>query len=119
MGEAARPRPGFGEGPLSRAAALVYTLIVVELLLLATTLPGLVPLVLLARDVSNAPLAALCLLPLGPALSAALYALHGVHQLAHAFQRVVFALNGNDDAIGRAQAAATSHARRSARAKVS
>jgi hypothetical protein len=76
MGEAARPRPGFGEGPLSRGAALVYTLIVVELLLLATALPGLVPLVLLARDVSNAPLAALCLLPLGPALSAALYALH-------------------------------------------
>jgi hypothetical protein len=76
MGEAARPRPGFGEGPLSRAAALVYSLVVVELLLLATTLPGLVPLVLLARDVSNAPLAALCLLPLGPALSAALYALH-------------------------------------------
>ncbi|AWS43412.1 DUF624 domain-containing protein [Streptosporangium sp. 'caverna'] len=66
----------FGEGPLSRASALVYTLLVVELLLLTATLPGLVGLVLLDRDAANVPLAALCLLPAGPALSAALYALH-------------------------------------------
>lgn len=66
----------FGEGPLSRASALVYTLLVVELLLLATTVPGLAGLVLLERDPGNVPLAALCLLPAGPALSAALYALH-------------------------------------------
>ncbi|MEU8002463.1 hypothetical protein AB0B66_14975 [Catellatospora sp. NPDC049111] len=66
----------FGHGVLSRAAALVYTLLVVELLLLLTTLPGLVPLVLLARDTSNIPLYAACALPLGPAVSAALYALH-------------------------------------------
>jgi hypothetical protein len=66
----------FGEGPLSRAAARVYTVLVVELLLLATAAPGLVPLVLLDRDASNAPLAAICALPLGPAVSAALYALH-------------------------------------------
>jgi uncharacterized membrane protein YesL len=65
----------FGEGPLSRAAALLYTLLVVEILLLATTAPGLIPLVLLDRDTSNLPLAAGCALPLGPALSAALYAL--------------------------------------------
>jgi hypothetical protein len=68
--------PRFGEGPLSRAAALVYTLLVVELLFLATTLPGLIGLVLLDRDAGNVPLAALCLLPVGPALSAGLYALH-------------------------------------------
>ncbi|SDJ26257.1 Protein of unknown function, DUF624 [Nonomuraea maritima] len=66
----------FGTGTLSRAAALVYSLLVVELLLLLTTVPGLVGLVLLNRDPSNVPLAAVCLLPLGPALSAATYALH-------------------------------------------
>lgn len=66
----------FGEGPLSRAAALVYHLLVIELLFLATSVPGLVLLVLLARDPSNLPLVAVCALPLGPALSAALYALH-------------------------------------------
>ncbi len=65
----------FGEGPLSRASALIYTLLVVELALLLTTLPGLLPLMLLTRDASNLPLAALCLLPAGPALSAAFYAL--------------------------------------------
>lgn len=68
-------RRHFGEGPLARAAALVYTLLVVEVLLLAAALPGLVPLLLLDRDASNIPLAAACALPLGPALSAALYAL--------------------------------------------
>ncbi|MEV4296358.1 hypothetical protein [Microbispora rosea] len=66
----------FGQGPLSRASALVYTLLVVELLVLATTLPGLIGLVLLDRDAANVPLAAVCALPAGPALSAALYALH-------------------------------------------
>jgi uncharacterized membrane protein YesL len=66
----------FGEGPLSRAAAFVYTLLVVELLFALTTAPGLVLLVLLDSDASNIPLAAACALPVGPALSAALYALH-------------------------------------------
>ena len=70
------PARTFGEGPLSRAAALVYHLLIVELLLLATSAPGLVPLMLLDRHPSNLPLAALCALPLGPALSAGLYALH-------------------------------------------
>jgi hypothetical protein len=69
--------PGqFGTGPLARAAALVYTLLVVEFLLLAAAAPGLVALLLLRRDASNLPLAAACLVPAGPALSAALYALH-------------------------------------------
>lgn len=66
----------FGTGPLARIAALVHTLLAVELLMLATTAPGLVLLVLLDRDLSNLPLAAACALPIGPALSAALYALH-------------------------------------------
>jgi hypothetical protein len=65
----------FGTGPLSRAAALIYTLLVVNLLTLAAALPGLVPLALLSRDVSNLPLVALCLVPVGPALSASVYAL--------------------------------------------
>ena len=65
----------FGEGPLSRAAALIYTLLVVEGLLVLTAAPGLVVLVLLDRDASNLPLVALCALPVGPALSAAVYAL--------------------------------------------
>ncbi|GAA4450362.1 DUF624 domain-containing protein [Phytohabitans houttuyneae] len=71
---AARQRH-FGNGPLSQGAALVYTLLVVEVLVLLTSLPGLVPLVLLSADSSNLPLAAACALPLGPAVSAALYAL--------------------------------------------
>ena len=70
-----RTRREFGEGPLARVAALVYSLLTVELLLLLTTLPGLIPLVLLDRDASNAPLAVACAIPLGPALSAALFAL--------------------------------------------
>jgi len=75
MSELASARRHFGNGPLSQAAALVYTLLVVELLVLLTSLPGLVPLVLLSADSSNIPLAAACALPLGPAISAALYAL--------------------------------------------
>jgi hypothetical protein len=62
-------------GQLSRAAALIYTLLVVELLLLVTAGPGLVLLVLLDRHASNLPLVAFAALPAGPALSAAVYAL--------------------------------------------
>ncbi|MFJ2556285.1 MULTISPECIES: hypothetical protein [unclassified Streptomyces] len=69
-------RHTFGTGALSRAAALVHTLLTVELMVLATASPGLAALLLLPRSASNLPLAAVCLLPLGPALSAALYALH-------------------------------------------
>ncbi|MBO0868182.1 MAG: DUF624 domain-containing protein [Micromonosporaceae bacterium] len=65
----------FGEGPLSRVSALLYTLIVVELLVLLASLPGLVPLALLDADASNIPVVALCALPFGPAVSAALYAI--------------------------------------------
>jgi len=64
-----------GTGPLSRAASGVHTLLVVEVLVLLTGVPGLVVLVLLDRDASNIPLAAACAIPAGPALSAALYAL--------------------------------------------
>ncbi|HKT02076.1 MAG TPA: YesL family protein [Rugosimonospora sp.] len=66
----------FGEGPLARVAARVYALVVVELLVLVAVAAGGVPLLFLARDTSNVPLVALCLVPVGPAVSAALYALH-------------------------------------------
>jgi hypothetical protein len=65
----------WGTGPLARAAALVHTLLVVQLCLLVTAAPTVVVPVLLDRDASNIPLLALAAVPLGPALSAALYAL--------------------------------------------
>ncbi|HEY1701688.1 MAG TPA: hypothetical protein VGG75_18425 [Trebonia sp.] len=67
--------PAFGTGPLARASALVYTLLVTEGLLLLTSAPGLVPLLLLGGSASNLPLDAACLIPAGPAASAALFAL--------------------------------------------
>jgi hypothetical protein len=76
MSDTASARREFGEGPLARVAAFCYTLVVVELLFLLVTAPGLVVMVFLARDASNLPLVALCALPIGPALSAALFALH-------------------------------------------
>lgn len=76
MSELAGARREFGEGPLARAAALIYHLLVVEVLLVLTSVPALIPLALLDHDVSNLPLAGLCALPVGPSLSAALYALH-------------------------------------------
>jgi uncharacterized membrane protein YesL len=65
----------FGEGPLSKSMALLYTLMTIEFLLLVSLLPGLLPYLLLERDASNLPLFAICALPIGPAVSAALYAL--------------------------------------------
>jgi hypothetical protein len=65
----------FGEGPLARVTAPIYTFLITDLLLVLATLPALIPLVALDRDASNAPLAVACALPVGPALSAAFYAL--------------------------------------------
>ncbi|NDL60950.1 DUF624 domain-containing protein [Phytoactinopolyspora mesophila] len=64
-----------GSGPLGQLTGALYWYLVVSLLLILATLPGLVGLALLDRSTGNAPLAALCLVPLGPALSAALFAL--------------------------------------------
>jgi hypothetical protein len=74
MGDTAAARREFGQGPLARAAALVYTLLVGEVLFLLTVAPCLALLVLLDHDASNVPLAAACALPAGPAFSAVLYA---------------------------------------------
>lgn len=68
------PASEIGRGPLSRWSATVYWALVIELLILLTSLPGLLALFLLDRSVSDVPLAALCLVPLGPALGAATYA---------------------------------------------
>jgi hypothetical protein len=76
MSEGAQSTRQFGQGPLAGPAAFIYTLLVVELMAVVASLPGLVPLALLNRDASNLPLAAVCAIPFGPALSAALYALH-------------------------------------------
>jgi hypothetical protein len=65
----------WGTGPLARAAALVHTLLVVQSCVLVTAAPAVVVPVLLDRDASNVPLLAMAAVPLGPALSAALYTL--------------------------------------------
>jgi len=65
----------FDEGPLARVTSLVYRLLTIDALMIVAVLPGLVPLVLLARDAADAPLAVACLIPVGPAVSAALFAL--------------------------------------------
>jgi hypothetical protein len=65
----------WGAGPLARAAAMVHTMLVVQGCVLVTAAPTVVIPVLLDRDASNVPLFALAAAPLGPALSAALYAL--------------------------------------------
>jgi uncharacterized membrane protein YesL len=75
VGDVATTRRDFGEGTLSRAAAFVYWHLVVGVLLCAASLPSVVLLLLLERSAGNAALAPLCLIPYGPALSAALYAL--------------------------------------------
>ena len=69
-----RPDPTEPTGPLSRASTVAYWFLVLEGLLVLTTAPGLVPLFLLAPDASNIPLAALLLVPVGPAVSAAFFA---------------------------------------------
>jgi hypothetical protein len=74
-------RPGdgerreFGEGVLGRATALVYWHLIVELLLVVAVLPGVLGSLLLERTPGNTVLFALCLVPVGPAVSAGLFAL--------------------------------------------
>lgn len=68
-------RREFGEGVLGRATAVVYWYLMVEVLLVVAVLPGAVASLFLERTPGNAPLFALCLLPVGPAVSAGLFAL--------------------------------------------
>lgn len=62
------------KGPLGRATATVYRVLILELLFLIAASPGLLLLFTLAPDPSNIPLAAAALLPVGPALSAVVFA---------------------------------------------
>lgn len=61
-------------GTLGRVTAAIYRVLVLELLFVATASPGLIFLVALSPDPSNAPLLALSLLPVGPAFAAVLFA---------------------------------------------
>lgn len=73
MGREAYGDPG--EGALGQVTGAIYWYLVVTVLQALTASPGLIALMFLDRSPANAPLAALCLLTLGPALSAALFAL--------------------------------------------
>lgn len=64
-----------GDGVLGRGAGAIYWFLVIGVLLAVTTLPGTLPLMLLERSTSNLPLVALCLVPVGPAVSAGLFAM--------------------------------------------
>lgn len=65
----------WGAGPLARAAAVVHTALVVQACVLVTAAPTVVIPALLDSDASNIPMFALAAAPLGPAVSAAVYAL--------------------------------------------
>lgn len=63
-----------GRGPLSRGAAVVYRMLVLEAQLLLSILPTVLLVVLLDRDASNLPLFMLALIPVAPALVASVAA---------------------------------------------
>ncbi|WP_456845954.1 glycosyl transferase [Cellulomonas sp. P5_C6] len=71
---AARSDDEIGPGLLARSSAAVYWFLVVEVLLLLTSAPGLVLVQALDRDASNIPLFALACVPFGPSVAAALFA---------------------------------------------
>ena len=68
------PAAEIGAGILSRIASVVYWFVVIEAMLLLTTAPGFLALLFLDRSAGNAPLIGLSFAPVGPALSAAVYA---------------------------------------------
>ncbi len=63
-----------GRGPLSRASAVVYWFVVIEALVALTTVPTLVWVPFLEAHWSNVPLVVALAIPVGPALSAAIFA---------------------------------------------
>ena len=80
MTEAIVRRPGsdpadeIGRGPLSRGAAAVHRILVLEGMTLLAALPSIAVIAVLGADPSNVPLFVLALLPLAPALVAAIVA---------------------------------------------
>ena len=75
---ATKPDDEIGTGALSRWSAVVYWFLVVEGMLVLTSAPGLVLLLLLDRDASNLPLVALACVPFGPSVAAAALRVAGV-----------------------------------------
>lgn len=65
-----------GSGPLGRATASVYTLLITGVLLVLVTAPSAVLVLLLDASPGNLPAMAAVLVPVGPAISAAVFALH-------------------------------------------
>jgi hypothetical protein len=63
-----------GRGPLARGSAAVYWALVIEALVVLTSLPGFVLILLLERSAGNAPLVALAAVPFGPSLAGAVFA---------------------------------------------
>lgn len=59
-----------GRGPLSRGAAVVYRMLVLEAQLLIAALPSAAGVLLLGRDASNLPMFVIALTPIAPALVA-------------------------------------------------
>lgn len=70
----ADPAAEIGDGVLARASAVVYWVLAIEVLVLLTTAPALAAVLFLAGGEGNAPLIGLCFAPVGPALSAAVFA---------------------------------------------
>ncbi|HEY0119650.1 MAG TPA: glycosyl transferase [Cellulomonas sp.] len=68
--------PEVGTGVLSRLGAWFYCAVVLEILVVVTSLPGMAGLLFLDRSPSNLPLVVACLLPVGPSLAACLFAWH-------------------------------------------
>lgn len=64
-----------GSGPFGRLTGTIYWYLVIGVLFVVTTAPGTIPMFFLEQHISNAPLYALLLLPVAPALSALLYAI--------------------------------------------
>lgn len=71
---AARSDDEIGPGLLARSSAAVYWFLVVEVLLLLTSAPGLVLVQVLDRDARSIPLFALACVPFAPSVAAALFA---------------------------------------------
>ncbi|MGY4645207.1 YesL family protein [Cellulomonas sp. URHB0016] len=63
-----------GRGPLARWSAGVYWALVIEVLVVLTSLPGLLLVAALDRSLGNVPFVALAAVPIGPALAAAVFA---------------------------------------------
>jgi Protein of unknown function, DUF624 len=65
----------FIDGPLGRAATIIYWFIIVDLLMILLLLPTIALFLLLDRSAGNVPIFAAALVPVGPALTAGISAL--------------------------------------------